>query len=109
MDTQSCPYCSAPVKHPSRPRSTYGVTPTTFSCGTTSSPEWSPPVRGRLCSTTFTGRAKCMNDENATGEHGLCAGKFYEVRPAARKDILEVFIDGAWRNGYEKHRFHFNA
>lgn len=106
----TCPYCNAPVKHASKPRDQWGrMGPTTFECGTSSSVNWSPPVKGRLCHPTFTGRAKCMNDENATGEHGLCAGRFYDVRACDNLALVEVFIDGAWRRGYLKTRFHFNA
>ncbi len=55
--------------------------------------------------------AKCIDDTYATGEHGLVAGKTYEVRegyaptPHAVSLYYAVFIDERWRNGYTKDRF----
>jgi hypothetical protein len=50
---KTCPYCSAPVKHPSRLRNQYPnddyMTMTTYQCGTAASIHWTPPVRGKNC------------------------------------------------------------
>lgn len=49
----TCPYCGSPVKYPGRPLGRYPgdtyIKPTTFSCGTVTSPHWGPPVRDKNC------------------------------------------------------------
>ena len=54
---QYCPNCHAPNKYPDKPRVVYYFgtlrnAPTTFTCGTVTSPDWSPPVYGKDCINT---------------------------------------------------------
>jgi hypothetical protein len=54
--TAHCPYCGAAVKHPGRIEREYGIPreyPTTYACGTVTSPNWRPPVRGKQCTSSF--------------------------------------------------------
>lgn len=47
-----CPYCQAAVKFGPRIEIEYGMKreyPTTYICGTVTSPNWSPPIRGKQC------------------------------------------------------------
>ena len=47
-----CPYCKAPAKWPPRIENYHGMIreyPTTYECGTVTSPNWSPPIRGKTC------------------------------------------------------------
>jgi len=49
---KSCPYCEAQVKKKGRVITEHGAPrtmPTIYMCGTVTSPNWSPPVRGAEC------------------------------------------------------------
>ena len=50
---KTCPYCGSEQMYPTRIEEERGQKreyPTTFLCGTITSPNWSPPIRGRVCS-----------------------------------------------------------
>jgi hypothetical protein len=47
-----CPYCGAAIKHKGKIGIDYNrerVYPTTYLCGTVTSPNWTPPIRGKEC------------------------------------------------------------
>ena len=47
-----CPYCGSDIKHKGRIEVVYGVRreyPTTYICGTVTSPNWNPPIKGKQC------------------------------------------------------------
>lgn len=46
-----CPRCGAPVKHPPKMQGRWQdrVGPTTYTCGTVTSPDWAPPIYGKDC------------------------------------------------------------
>lgn len=49
-----CPNCGAPDKYPEKSKVDHSlgyerITPTTYTCGTTDSPNWSPPIYGKNC------------------------------------------------------------
>ncbi len=52
---ESCPYCGSPRKYPTKVETRYKMRyeyPTTFSCGTVTSPNWPKkpgPIRGDYC------------------------------------------------------------
>lgn len=49
---RQCPYCNAKPAYPTRVETTAGGRreyPTTFTCGTVTSPDWGPPIRGENC------------------------------------------------------------
>jgi len=55
-----CPNCGALDKYPNAPKVTYKYgyprnLPTTFVCGTTTSPDWAPPIYGKQCGRGLTG------------------------------------------------------
>ena len=55
-----CPNCGAPDKYPDKAKTYlhYGQQrnrPTTYTCGTTTSPDWSPPVYGKDCNNNLKG------------------------------------------------------
>jgi hypothetical protein len=50
MDT--CPYCKSKKKYPTKFEIRYKEKyeyPTTFICGTVTSPNWAPPIKGKDC------------------------------------------------------------
>lgn len=57
MDRQGktiCPNCGAPNKYPDKTKVTHEHgyprnRPTTYTCGTVTSPDWSPPIYGKGC------------------------------------------------------------
>jgi hypothetical protein len=49
---ENCPYCGAKKKYPTKFEIRYGAKyeyPTTYTCGTATSPNWGNPVRGKRC------------------------------------------------------------
>lgn len=49
-----CPNCGAPDKYPDKVKVSYDRgyprnLPTTYTCGTVTSPDWSPPIYGDDC------------------------------------------------------------
>lgn len=53
MSNKKCPYCGAGQEHPTKIETRYKQPyecPTTYTCGTVTSPNWAPPVRGKNCS-----------------------------------------------------------
>lgn len=53
----TCPRCGAPDKYPNAPKTTVRHrvirnVPTTYTCETVTSPDWSPPIYGPNCKDT---------------------------------------------------------
>lgn len=47
-----CPYCGSKPLYPTKIEMRYKQKyeyPTTYVCGTVTSPNWNPPIRGELC------------------------------------------------------------
>jgi hypothetical protein len=47
-----CPYCGAAQKYPTHYEMEHGMLreyPTTYKCGTVTSPMWAPPIKGKTC------------------------------------------------------------
>ena len=64
MNQQKCPNCGAPPKYPYKPTKVdyFGTprnAPTTFACGTVTSPDWSPPVYDKNCIATHPRSTTC--------------------------------------------------
>lgn len=58
MKTETkCPYCGSPAKFPTKIEIRYNSPyeyPTTFVCGTVTSPNWNPPIKGENCKEVIT-------------------------------------------------------
>jgi hypothetical protein len=50
----TCPNCGAPLKHAPRVDAYGRQTPSIFTCGTVTSPHWSPPIWGEACITDLS-------------------------------------------------------
>lgn len=51
-DIKLCPICGSEALYPTKIEYVYGIKreyPTTFKCGTVSSPHWKPVIRGKDC------------------------------------------------------------